>query len=72
MALYGLKMQQYMELIQMKNGIFFYKCISCDILLLPITLQNAQQHQHIQTCKKQIMLYVDSLIPYLPWIKQQY
>jgi hypothetical protein len=35
-----------------KIEIFVYKCISCDILLLPITLQNAQQHQHIQTCKK--------------------
>jgi len=35
-----------------KIEIFIYKCISCDILLLSITLQNAQQHQHIQTCKK--------------------
>ncbi len=46
--------------------IFVYKCISCDILLLPITLQNAQQHQHIQTCKNKFMLFVDSIIPYLP------
>jgi len=27
------------------------KYISCDILVLPITLQNAQ-HQHIRTCKE--------------------
>ncbi len=55
-----------------KIEIFIYKCISCDILLLLITLQNAEQHQHIQTCKKKIVLYVDSIVPYLPWIKQQY
>jgi hypothetical protein len=28
------------------------KCISCDVSLLPIILQNAQHHQHIRTCKK--------------------
>ncbi len=49
MAFYALKMHQYMELIEMKKLKFF---ISCDILLLPITIQNAK-HQHIQTCKKQ-------------------
>jgi hypothetical protein len=26
--------------------------ISCDVSLLPNPLQNAQQHQHIGTCKK--------------------
>ncbi len=31
---------------------FISKYISCDISLLPITLQNAQQHQHTRTCKK--------------------
>jgi len=28
------------------------KYISCDVSLLPITLQNAQQYQHTQTCKE--------------------
>jgi hypothetical protein len=54
MAFYGLKMHQYMELIQMNKLIklFVDKYISCNLSLLPITLQNAQQHQHTQTCKK--------------------
>jgi hypothetical protein len=43
--IYGINRNEEIE-------IFVYKCISCDILLLPITIQNAK-HQHIQTCKKQ-------------------
>ncbi len=31
---------------------FVDKYISCDVSLLPITLQNAQKHQHIRACKK--------------------
>ncbi len=44
---------------------FVDKYISFDILVLPITLQNAQ-HQHIRTCKKKIMLFLYSIIHYLP------
>jgi len=32
--------------------------ISCDVSLLPNSLQNAQQHQHTRTCKKKAM-FVD-------------
>jgi hypothetical protein len=35
-----------------KIKLFVDKYISCNLSLLPITLQNAQQHQHTQTCKK--------------------
>ncbi len=31
---------------------FVDKYISCNLMLLPITLQNAQQHQHTQTYKQ--------------------
>jgi hypothetical protein len=40
---------------------FVSKYISCDVSLLPITLQNAQP-QHIQTCKEKIMLFINSII----------
>jgi hypothetical protein len=31
---------------------FINMYISCDVSLLPNPLENAQQHQHIYTCKK--------------------
>jgi hypothetical protein len=43
--IYGINTNEYVE-----N--FINKYISCHVSLLPITLQNAQQHQHIRTCKK--------------------
>jgi hypothetical protein len=43
---------------------FVSKYISCDVSLLPITLQNAQP-QHIQTCKEKIMLFINSIIKYI-------
>jgi len=46
--------------------IFVDKYISCNVSLLPITLQNAQQHEHTSTFKKKIMLSINSVIPYLP------
>jgi hypothetical protein len=53
MAFYGLKMHQYMEInTNEKIKKIVDKCISCDVSLLPIILQNAQHHQHIRTCKK--------------------
>jgi hypothetical protein len=35
-----------------KIKMFVNKYISCNVSLLPITLQNAQQHQHTSTYKK--------------------
>jgi hypothetical protein len=32
---------------------------SCDVSLLPNPLQNAQQHQHLRTCKKKNHLFID-------------
>jgi hypothetical protein len=46
--------------------------ISCDILLLPNSLQNAQQHQHTHTCKKKIMWFVDFITHSLPCMKQKF
>jgi len=35
-----------------KIEMFVDMYISCDVSLLPNSLQNAQQHQHTCTCKK--------------------
>jgi hypothetical protein len=68
MTIYGLKMYPNMEFIHMKK---LRNYISCDVSLLPITLQNAQQHQHNWTRKKKIMLFLYSIIRYLPWVQQK-
>ncbi len=43
---------------------FVNKYISCYVSLLPITLQNAQQHQHTQTCNKKNHVVMLSLAPH--------
>jgi hypothetical protein len=58
MAFYGLKDAPTYEF-------FVDTYISCNVSLLPITLPNAKQHQHIETTKKKFMLFVDSIIYYL-------
>jgi hypothetical protein len=69
MTIYGLKMYPNMEFIHMKK---MKNYISCDVSLLPITLQNSQQHHHNWTRKKKIMLFLYSIINYLPWVQQEY
>jgi hypothetical protein len=48
------------------------KYISCDVSLLPITLQNGQQHQHTRACKKTNHVVCRFHYPLAPMSKQQY
>jgi hypothetical protein len=42
----------------LKKNIFVNKYIACNVSLLPITLQNAQQHQHTWTYKRKKSCYL--------------
>jgi hypothetical protein len=54
--------------INTNEKIFFFvnKYISCNVSLLPITLQNAQQHQHTWTYKKKSHVICRFHYPLLP------
>jgi len=62
MTFYGLNMRPY-KWKKLKNLWFTFHMM----FHLSITLQNAQ-HWHTWTCKKKIMLFVNFIIHYLPWV----
>jgi hypothetical protein len=67
MAFYGLKMHQYMELIQMKK--FKFLLINAFHAIYCYCQLHYKMHNNIntfKTCKEKITLYVDSITPYLP------
>jgi hypothetical protein len=62
--MYGVHTNEEIEL-------FINISISYDVSLLLNSLQNAQQHEHMCTCKKRKNVVLDFIIHYLPCMKQK-